>query len=221
MFDPLMTTDELLENVAFLRKSELISAKRKDFVGDVFDALRIQQATHFVTMLDQANLLGKHIPGTLFYEFRFQNPAIAKIANTCVELSDQIDNFFEALKYTVFAMEIADERRSEVSSQTRMLNGYLIDLRLLDLDLLEDLVTATRDDEAEQVTFNMAVAKYTVRRKGLITSLQNDLVAGRVSDADAVETLLAHISEIPGFDSTQVPVSSRTYSTQASSTAAT
>ncbi len=76
MFDPLMSLEEILENISFLRRADLISLKRKDYVGDIFDMLRAQKESMYVELLKSEGLLREPIPNTLFYNYEFKDPRV-------------------------------------------------------------------------------------------------------------------------------------------------
>lgn len=195
MFDPLMTLGEIEENIAFLRKAELISHSRRDYVGDIFDMLRVQRGARYANMLSERGLLGDPIPQTLFYTYRFEDFQIQHIAETCIGLAAEIDDFFEALKNSVLSSTMADDARGTESPNTKLLQYYITELRLLDLSLLENLVHATK--EKSDGAFEDWVAAYREGRRDLLTRLKDNLRSSEITDRDSVQVLVSLIDRLP------------------------
>lgn len=201
MFDPLMNLDEILENVAFIRKAELISPHRKDYIGDVFDKLRLQRGSEYLSLMEKANLLKNPIPGTLFFDYEFRDPNVREIADICTALAAEVDDFFEALKNSVFAKVLADEKTGCDTEETKSLNRHLINLRLLDLSLLEELVLSSKEaTEQSNESFQPAILNFKNRRKKIIRALLNDMETGKISDPNIVQVLTTHITRLPDFN---------------------
>lgn len=196
MFDPFMNLDEIEENLRFLEDMELISTKRKDFVGDVFDVMRIQEGAPILAMLREAGLLDERIEETLFYNYRFRDPKIGRIVDECSKLAYEIENFMYNLKFIVSAKVMREENAPE----TLTLNEFLVAFRLLDLDLLRSLVYASRASEySYESEFNKAVAEFKDKRIQLIKKLWGILGRGGIRDKVAVEVLQARIKELSSF----------------------
>lgn len=201
MFDPLMNLNEILENIDFLRKTDLISPNRKDYIGDVFDLLRAQEGTKYVQMLRNEGLLKEPIPNTLFYEYDFRDPKVRSIAETCIELAAEEDVFFEALKNAVFAKTMAEHTfESGIDPEARLLNNYLISYRLQDLDLLERLVIDAKEtEEGAKIIFDTSILQYRNKRKKITNRLVENLTDGSIKDKDTARTLMLLISQLPYY----------------------
>lgn len=190
MFDPFMTLEEIQENIDFIKEAELVTHSRKDYIGDVFDLLRVQRDARFKDMLSAAGLLRDPIPGTLFYNYEFKDLKVRRIAVTCISLAAEIDDFFESLKNSVFAKELADEKTGSISPETTLLNHYLIELRLLDLSMLEELVSSSKETGQDYDTaFNSTILNFKSNRKNIIEQLYEDLNTGRIIDKDIIYVL--------------------------------
>jgi len=203
MFDPLMKPEEILENIKFLRDADLISLNRKDYVGDIFDMLRAQRDSSYVAELKDRGLLREPIPDTLFYNYEFEDPDVKEVAETCISLAAETDVFFETLKNAVFAKTMQDERTGNENYDTILLNRILINLRLLDMNLLEKLTNQVLENkghqEPESKTFDSLVTTYRKERKDIIASLVDEIRRGNV-EQDAGEVLLSHILDLPDFE---------------------
>lgn len=196
MFDPLMNFEEILENIRFIRESGLISHRTKDFIGDVFDMIRVQEGSAYKIMLEKKGLLGPKIPDTLFYDYQFANESVRTVAETCISLAGEIDHFFEALKYTVFAKVLADQQTGVETPETRKLNWYLIEFRLLDLKLLEQMVKQSQVGDKTDGTLEDVENAYRAERTQLFDKLLDDIRQEIISDPDVQQLLLTHIHKI-------------------------
>ena len=183
MFDPFMTLEDILLNINFIRNSELISPKRKDFIGDVFDVLRVQRGAPVLNTLKRANLLGDPIPDTLLYNYKFRDPIIDSIAETCVSLVNEISDLLSALKMNLLAMCLSDRSTGITRSETKLLNSYLIGFRLLDLSLLEELAIAAIQNIYYR-SFKTLIKNYKIRRLSIIKKLQEDVYMGKIASGD-------------------------------------
>ena len=197
MFDPLMNLKEIEENIAFLRKAELISHNRRDYVGDIFDMLRVQRGARYLDMLSERGLLGDPIPQTLFYTYRFEDSNIQHIAETCIGLAAEVDDFFEALKTSILSSAMVDDAQGIESPGAKLLQYYITELRLLDLSLLEDLVNATK--EKSDATFEDSVGAYRRNRRELLATLKSELQSSEMTDRDSVQVLISLIDRVPDF----------------------
>ena len=203
MFDPLMRLEEILENIKFLRDADLISVDRRDYVGDIFDMLRAQRDSAYIELLREEDLLREPIPNTLFYNYEFKDQRVRKVAETCIGLATEIDGFFETLKNAVFAKTMQDERGIGEKEDTKLLNHTLINMRLLDLTLLERLTNHAIDNSDFLVrdydeAFEILVSQYREERKMIIDTLVDEIRSGKV-ETDAGEVLLSRILELPEF----------------------
>jgi len=197
MFDSLMTFSEIIENINFIRDSKLVSHGSKDFIGDVFDMIRVQEGSRYKQILKEKGLLGNPIPDTLFYNYKFQDSKVEQVALTCIKSAAELDDFFEALKYTVFAQALEEQQLGHDLPEARILNWYLIELRLNDLQLLENLSTyhnnatiESRDQEPQ------IISNFRISRNKLLSKLRDDLLNQVIKDQTIQTLLLEHLKKI-------------------------
>ncbi len=96
-----------------------------------------------------------------------------------------------------------DERSAGASNDTNLLNHILIDMRLLDLSLLEALTNQTLERKSTSpervgMTFEDLVYSYRLERKKLIMKLADEIRSGNVEE-EAGGVLLSRILELPEF----------------------
>lgn len=124
LFDPLLTFSELQENVV-----RLTSRSFSQYIGQMFNNLRIQRDSTFVNLLRLRGLLGDYNPDTIEYSYEYQNQFIAKIASICLIWKDEIDEIYSMAR---------NIQRTEFNNS--YCDNFIREMRLLDLHILEHLI---------------------------------------------------------------------------------
>jgi radical SAM superfamily enzyme YgiQ (UPF0313 family) len=150
MFDPMVTPAEIQENVAFVRRNDLLPASPNDsFVTYPLSRMRPLEGSPSVKVLSDQKLLGPRTANIVEYEVRYENSAIGEIVNQVVEWERGIDHpTVYALKNRIARMAWQDEQQSE---DDKTLGDLYFALKRLDLDLADELSRAVLNglDETE------------------------------------------------------------------------
>ncbi len=193
MVGPFSDLDKIEANIRFIEEQEFLSEDNEDFIGDVFDILRVQKGAPILPVLSKEILLDERIEKTLFYNYRFIDPKVEKIVNEYKKLASGVDDFMYNLKFSVGAMTNAEEDTED----TIILNRFLLSFKKLDLALLKRLVFALRElDDFSEEEFKKAVTAYKDERRDLIIQLRRNLKNGKIKNPFVAETLMARIEEI-------------------------
>jgi len=91
--DPLMKLDELEENVNFLESTKLI--KR---VSNPISVMRAQRGSPYVETLKKNGLIGKLQPNLAFYNYKYKDERVGKIAAICTEFLSETYELYYLLK---------------------------------------------------------------------------------------------------------------------------
>ena len=124
LFDPLLTSSELQENVAWLT-----SRSFSQYIGQLFNNLRVQRDSSFVNLLKSRGLLGNYNPDTIEYSYEYQNQFIAEIASICLMWKDEIDEVYSLAR---------NIQRTEFNNS--YCGNFVREMRFLDLHVLEYLI---------------------------------------------------------------------------------
>ncbi|GLZ05682.1 hypothetical protein Acsp03_31480 [Actinomadura sp. NBRC 104412] len=141
MFDPMVTPAELQENVAFIRRNDLLPASPHDsFVTYPLSRMRPLEGSPSVKVLRDQDLLGPRTATIVEYEVRYEDPVVAGIVDQVVEWERGIARpALYALKNRVARMAWRDGRPPE---DDRMLADLYFALKRLDLALADELSRA-------------------------------------------------------------------------------
>lgn len=124
LFDPLLTFSELQENVAWLT-----SRSFPKYVGQLFNNLRVQRDSAFVSLLRFRGLLGNYNPDTIEYTYEYQDLFIADIAAICLKWKEEIDEIYSHAR---------NIQRTEFTNS--YCDKFVHEMRLLDLNVLNYLI---------------------------------------------------------------------------------
>lgn len=130
MFDPHLTVAEMLENVAYFRKNELVKHNTWPFRPLVVNEGTVMKAA----LEGQGLLTGKQDPDFLAYEYRFADPMIARIAALVQAIAKETGAIFYALK-TISKTHWNNQR----TETTHFAQWALEKNALIYLDLMEAL----------------------------------------------------------------------------------
>lgn len=131
MFDPLVTLEELRENV-----DTLLSTGYFKYVGYPLSFMRAQVNTPYALLLKTRDLRGNLVPELASYEAAYASPVIAKIAQRCLDFFDRLHPFYWALR---------NAQRSMPSSSYPY-RKILHELRLIQVEYLECLLAHMESD---------------------------------------------------------------------------
>jgi radical SAM superfamily enzyme YgiQ (UPF0313 family) len=156
MFDPMVTPAEIQENVAFVRRNDLLPASPNDsFVTYPLSRMRPLEGSPSVKVLREQRLLGPRTANIVEYEVRYENSAVGEIVNQVVEWERGIARpTMYALKNRIARMAWQDGRLAE---DDKVLADLYFALKKLDLDLADELSRAVLDglDETELATVRL------------------------------------------------------------------
>ncbi len=133
LFDPLLTTEELLTNMQVLRETGFWR-----YAGNLFSFLRPQVGTSYERLLRKQQLLGPLRLNTADYEVIYADPSIKEIAQHCQEWNRQFKQFYMALR---------NVNRSEVGASYFAEDVYRY--RSTQLDFLHMLLTCSQEEIGE------------------------------------------------------------------------
>jgi hypothetical protein len=150
MFDPMVTPAEIQENVAFVRRNDLLPASPNDsFVTYPLSRMRPLEGSPSVKVLRDQKLLGPRTANIVEYEVRYENTAVGEIVNQVVEWERGIARpTMYALKNRIARMAWQD---GQLAEDDKMLADLYFALKKLDLDLADELSRAVLNglDETE------------------------------------------------------------------------
>ena len=121
IFDPLVTFEELEENI-----SKLESTSFWQNVGWMFQEMHIYKNTAYEGILAKTGLMGKLDPNLLEYEWNYKNENIAQIAKYCRALAKPIEPVYRIVRTL---------DRSTLDTSRSSLLGYKYRLALQELNL--------------------------------------------------------------------------------------
>ena len=138
MFDPMVTPAEIQENVAFVRRNNLLPASPDDsFITYPLSRMRPLEGSPSVQVLRDQKLLGPRTANIVEYEVRYDNSAVGEIVNQVVEWERGIARpTMYALKNRIARMAWHDGLLSE---NDKVLADLYFALKRLDLDLADQL----------------------------------------------------------------------------------
>jgi hypothetical protein len=170
MFDPLVTPAEISENVAFIRRNDLLPTCPSDsFVTYPLSRMRSLEGSASVRILRDRGLLGKRTANLVEYEVIYQDRAVAEIVTQVVEWEQGIARaVLYALKNRIARMAWEDGRLAE---SDRVLADLYFALKKLDLDLADELSGAILDglDETKLSTVRM---RLEAKRRSLLDKVR-------------------------------------------------
>jgi radical SAM superfamily enzyme YgiQ (UPF0313 family) len=148
MFDPMVTPAEIQENVAFVRRNDLLPASPNDsFVTYPLSRMRPLEGSPSVQILRDQKLLGPRSANIVEYEVCYENSAVGEIVNQVVEWERGIARpTMYALKNRIARMAWQDGGLAE---DDKTLADLYFALKKLDLDLADELSRAVLDGLAE------------------------------------------------------------------------
>lgn len=73
-FDPLATMEDLRQNILFIEDTRIYETDT-----GAFGSLRVQEASHYVNILQKKGLLGSRQPGSLSYSYQYQNSDVFEV----------------------------------------------------------------------------------------------------------------------------------------------
>ena len=182
MIDPLMEEiAELRENITFLEDNRLIPLEPgDDFVTNPINRMRVLEGSPFVQLMRKHRLLGRRKENLIEYEFRYKDPRIAAIAHMLDTWEEEIGPWMYALKNKV-AMGVLDQ---EAGGKLEYLGNYLFDLKDLDFQLIQAIVSSIDQASSDTVSSDLAtiMIEFKKKRKVIILRLASDIVQGIVED---------------------------------------
>jgi hypothetical protein len=166
LFDPLLSVDELIENVEWLDKTSLWL-----YVGQLFNNLRVQKDSGFEIILRNKNLIKENLRiNTMEFDYSFANPIIGKIAQHCLTWKEEIDEVY-SLARNVQRTSFKD------SSSAVFVNRY----RDLEFLMLKSISTNLKIDKSK---FRGA-PEFNKQRVDLVSNLHKELTTQRtISDTE-------------------------------------
>lgn len=173
MFDPELTLEEMMENISFFRKENLMPYNQWPF-----RPLIVNEGSRIKEKLDKAGqITGKDINFIqYFYEFKDRN--IARIAKIVDEESRPSCFLFYALK-TISKRYFDPDKKDE---ETILAQKYVEEAGHIFLDLMDELVRNIKTASEEEIK---EISNNTRKRvKELAYKVASDVVEGKFKDID-------------------------------------
>jgi radical SAM superfamily enzyme YgiQ (UPF0313 family) len=144
MFDPMMTPAEVQENVAFIRRNDLLPACPTDsFVTYPLSRMRPLEGSPSVNILRDRGLLGQRTANVVEYEARYENNEIREIVGQVERWEQGIPRpVLYALKNRIARMAWLE---GSLAEGDKILADLYFALKKLDLDLADQLSRAVLD----------------------------------------------------------------------------
>lgn len=124
LFDPLVTLEELDENIHSLQQSHFWR-----YAGQMFSFLRPQVGTAYVRLLEKRGMLGELHPNTMEYDASYASAAVMSLASACRLWNTRFNRFYLALR-NVSRSDLGGGRFSAFLEQYRSIQfeflGHLI-----------------------------------------------------------------------------------------------
>lgn len=184
MFDPLMTIDELKENIDFIKSYGLLETGAL-----LTHDLRATVGTAYIRMLAANKLLGSRFDlDMVSYDYSYSDGRIKLI----------IDNFkpWEKKGYSLAGMIQGMLRadsidRDQRTENSKMLERVLLELRNLELDLISLLINKVESEEMPDC--DHIIADFTRKRLEIVRGLAGMIEKGMIDDTSADGRLKAAI----------------------------
>lgn len=156
MFDPMITPIEIQENVAFIRRNNLLPASPADsFITYPLSRMRPLEGSPSVKILRDQGLLGERTASIVEYDARYEHRAVQEIVRQVEQWERGLDRpVIYALKNRVARMAWLE---GDIAASDKMLADIYFSLKKLDLDLADELSKAILDglDETELTTVRL------------------------------------------------------------------
>jgi hypothetical protein len=157
LFDPLLSIEELVENIENLNKTKFWAK-----TGDLLRQMRIQENCAYKTMTEKKGLLKEYQPSTMSYNYDYYDPTIASIAKACIKWSDNIRPIYKLIR---------DIYRSDFA-QDKMRN-FIIELRELNFIYLLNAAYPYVNLKERNVNITLLKKDVDEERYKLLTALKN------------------------------------------------
>lgn len=171
MFDPDMSLSELLENIEFYRKWNLIEGNQWPF-----RPVAVCPGTRLCANLRSGSRLGACNINLMQYEYAFLDPRIARINSILDDMSRGTRDIFYALK--VISKQQFDVARKQ--EDTRRAQDYVVRNGLIYLVLMERLAKRLQAGSTNRCADLLAEGRRLVN--GLVRECQCDVQAGRFAE---------------------------------------
>lgn len=136
MFDPFLTLDEMMENVKFFRKQNLVSSNQWPF-----RPLAVNTGSYLFSTIRQSSLMKEENINFMRIENDFEDDGVSKIYKAVDLLSKETRSIFYALK--VFSKRQFDFQKKD--RQTLLCQGFIEANAFVFLSLMEDLYHSFQD----------------------------------------------------------------------------
>lgn len=143
MFDPDLTLDEMLENIAFFERLDLFDANQWPF-----RPIRLVPETPMCKQMRKQGRLGKFNHDLLAYQYVFKDPRVQEIHDTVDALSAETRDIFYALKVVAKLQFDGKEGRPETNFADKMVkaNAHIY------IALMSNLAKALKDGPTDGVS---------------------------------------------------------------------
>lgn len=178
LFDPLVTLQELQENIASLQRSHFWH-----YAGQLFSFLRPQVGTAYVRLLEKRVMLGELHPDTMEYDAPYADARIIPIANACRLWNARFNRLYLALR-NVNRSDLGAGRFSDFLAQYRSIQfeflGHLTHQAMLSAPSQPLQVDTERWYESiyylmdEIIAYSQQLDSLTVSEQSLLQTLKSE-----------------------------------------------
>jgi len=173
MFDPELTLEEMMENISFFRKENLMPYNQWPF-----RPLVLNEGSKIKEELDKDGLITGRDINFIQYFYEFKDENIARIAKIMDDESKPSCFLFYALK-TISKRYFDPDKKDE---ETILSQKYVEEAGNIFLDLMEELGGNIKTASEEQIKGISDNARR--RMKELVYKVADDVVQGKFKDAD-------------------------------------
>ncbi|RKY45196.1 MAG: hypothetical protein DRP81_04455, partial [Candidatus Omnitrophota bacterium] len=184
IIDYLMDLEELKKNIKFLKEMKMIGTETAVFVSDLISTLRAQEGCVYKKMLARKGLLKERDETLVSYKADYLDRRVKKIVEVIEKWRKEQFSLIYALKNEASLSSM----RKEVSLERDLLEYYLQKFKLLDVNLIEELIELLEkiEENIDEIKVFNLINNFKKRREEIIKRLKKEIEKGNIKDDEGI-----------------------------------